>query len=295
MPDINSLIDENLNIMQGLSQEANRTLDGVGQIEQFVTALTESITAKEQEAQQRFGALRNKLTDAEQNLETELQSAKEELKGLREKAGAVESQLEEMASKIGSQLSHLKSHAEEMLPEIEARAKATQDNLSSLLQKSQDFESDADTWEDSATHDIEALRQSVETARNGFNKRQTAFNEQFDTLGQEIGEGLKAVFDDFSVLEKESTNQLTGLDNALNTAANDAIADMHQEFATAHHEISVEGVELVRDLSTLGEAGTDDCERINDRFGEVVDRIADVVAIIQEVIPALDEVEETLG
>ncbi len=47
MPDITVLIDEELQKIQTLSQKTDRALDGVSQIEQFLTTLTESLTNKE--------------------------------------------------------------------------------------------------------------------------------------------------------------------------------------------------------------------------------------------------------
>ena len=47
-------------------------------------------------------------------------------------------------------------------------------------------------------------------------------------------------------------------------------------------------------LSAVGEAGTEDCERMNDEFGNAIDRAGDVVSIIQEMMPVLEEVEATL-
>lgn len=117
----------------------------------------------------------------------------------------------------------------------------------------------------------------------------------FDTLEQDIGQRLEALMADFGRLMGESSNQLTALDEALNTATSDAIAAMNQKFTEALGQISGAVTHLDEAMCTLAEAGANNVECIDESFAEVINGIADVFVKIQEIRPVLDEIEETLN
>jgi chromosome segregation ATPase len=293
--DINELLERCEQRAFVLSQESDRALDGVSQIVQFATTLASNLSAASEEALGSFEALNSELQAAEQNLESELASAREGLSNLQEKAGQLQSQTEEELEQIKSQLAELESHQEEILTEVEQDSEITQASFDKLSQQAAVFESEVDTWEDSANSNIEALRGSVDEAKNSFNQHQTNLLEHFDTLGQDIGQRLENLMVDFGSLMEESSNQLIALNDALNTAPSDAIAAMNQKFTEALGEISSEAKRLASSLSALGEAGINDGERMNGRFAEVIDQIAEVAGHIEKILPILEDVEETLN
>ena len=96
MADINVLIDQNLEKMQALAQEADEALNHVNQLEQSVAILVGTVTGKEQEVLTGFEMLGSQLTELEQKLATELQTAKEDFIELRQKAESVEGQLDQL-------------------------------------------------------------------------------------------------------------------------------------------------------------------------------------------------------
>ena len=98
-----------------------------------------------------------------------------------------------------------------------------------------------------------------------------------------------------NICKQESSSQLTQIDQALTTAANESLTSIDGKFVEVSGDISNSAQEVATALSAVGEAGTEDCERMNDEFGNAIDRAGDVVSIIQEMMPVLEEVEATLG
>ena len=292
MSDITALIDENLERMQVLSQEADVALDGVTRLEQLATSLVENLAGKEQAMFSGFETVGNQLTELNQKLETELQTTKEDLGELRQKAEGIEGQLDQLASQIQTQLGDLKSRAEEMLTEVGSKAGEIQQGLDQLTQQAQEFEADADSLENEAVQGVEELGTTVETTKNKFEGRRVNLMEGFNSLSQEVGEKLQVLQQDFDHLAQESSTQLSQVDTALTTAANETMTAIQEKFNEIGSEITTSAQKLATAFAATGEAGTDDCERMNDKFGETIERSGEAVSVIQEIMPVLEDVEE---
>jgi DNA repair exonuclease SbcCD ATPase subunit len=168
--DINELLERYEQRAFVLFQESDCALDEVSQIMQFATNLATNLSAATEEALGSFEVLNSELQAAEQNPESEPASVREGLSFLQEKAGQLQSQTEEELEQIKSQLAEVESRKEEILTEVEQDSETTQASLEKLSQQAAVFESEVDPWQDSASSNIEALRDSVDTAKNSFSK-----------------------------------------------------------------------------------------------------------------------------
>jgi hypothetical protein len=70
---------------------------------------------------------------------------------------------------------------------------------------------------------------------------------------------------------------------------------VQQKFNEIGGEITTAAQDLATAVASVGEAGTDDCDRMNDKFGEAIDLAGEAISVVQEIMPVLEDVEEQLA
>ena len=286
------LIQQNAYKAQKLSQVVDRAAAEIEEIHKFATSLTAIAASANPE---NLEALNDKLEEIENNFDSKIETVKDNLTGLQEGAGQLDELVSEIINQVKSQLDELKNKVEQELTEIEGQAETTTNNLAELASQFQEMETEIDSQIETAKTSISEFREFVEDVKENLTERQTNLLEQFEAFEEKVKQKIETLMGDFDNLIEQGKNQLTELENSLDSISEDAVTNLNKKFIEeALGELTNSAGDLGKAISVVSEIGENSQELMDGKIGEIMDKVSEVTNLIEEIKPVLDLVKSML-
>jgi hypothetical protein len=276
---ITALTNQNITSMQTLVQEGELTLDQIGQLDQTITGLLETVIVKEEQTLASFSSLSQRITETEEAIEAIVEEARTDLTEIQEKTRNLEQQFDEFNHDVQAQLGTLRESIQEFLDEVEDKVITVEENLSSITQQANDFASEVENLEDSTVQEIQSLYTLVETTRNEFGEREGELTADLDELDSKIRNDTEANLQSLQNFIHDSTQNLEQVSQEeLQPAFEESMTLMWTKLvreALASAEVAANQAKC--GLLIVGEKGLEIKEDTDEDFEEILNTIKEGV------------------